>query len=437
MPLEGGPLGLALGAEARWEEANTPAVPGTDTGAIVGLGYSAFNMKRNVQAVYGELNAPVTKWLELSGALRYDHYSDFGNSTTPKIGFKLKPFDTFAIRGTYAEAFRAPGPAEVGGSSFGFTTFGILSQGNPNIQPEEAKSYTLGLIFEPMQDFSATVDYWRVDRKKEIVQADPAAIIPAGQCVNACDGTGGTPNLINAQVAGAQPNTFIYYDIDGTISTVTGFYRNAAQTKTDGVDLEMRYRANLGDAGRMFGQLNWTHVNKFERTDPDGNTFRYEGTHGPLVQSAGGGAPKDRATFSLTWDRGPWAVTGAVNYIGPIKMVDHKGEVSETDGTTVHNGNTGVDYPDNGSGQYNCGVFTTSGAVYNGCKLPSFTTFDLFARWAMNKNMEFNFSIQNLFDKKAPFDPYLAIPYGINYNQTWHQQGAVGRFFTVAAKYSF
>ncbi len=94
-----------------------------------------------------------------------------------------------------------------------------------------------------------------------------------------------------------------------------------------------------------------------------------------------------------------------------------------------------MDYPD--AGQYNCGVFTTSGAVYNGCKLPSFTTFDLFARWAMNKNMEFNFSIQNLFDKKAPFDPYLAIPYGINYNQTWHQSGAVGRFFTIAAKYSF
>ncbi len=161
------------------------------------------------------------------------------------------------------------------------------------------------------------------------MQADPNAIIPAGQCVNACDGTGGTPNLINAQVAGAQPNTFLYYDMDGTSQTVTGFYRNAAKTKTDGVDLEMRYRMSLGDAGRLFGQLNWTHVNKFERTDADGNTFRYEGTHGPLVQSAGGGAPKDRATFSLTWDRGPCAVTGAVNYIGPIKMVDHKGEVSD------------------------------------------------------------------------------------------------------------
>ena len=133
-------------------------MPGTDTGAIVGLGYSQFNMKRNVQAVYGELNAPVTKWLELSGALRYDHYSDFGNSTTPKVGFKLKPIDQFAIRGTYAEAFRAPGPAETGGSSFGFTTYGILSQGNPNIKPEKAKSYTLGP--DPRADARTSARPW-------------------------------------------------------------------------------------------------------------------------------------------------------------------------------------------------------------------------------------------------------------------------------------
>ena len=47
------------------------------------------------------------------------------------------------------------------------------------------------------------------------------------------------------------------------------------------------YKMNLGDAGKLTGQLNWTHVNKFERTDVDGNTFDYAGTHGPLVQSAG------------------------------------------------------------------------------------------------------------------------------------------------------
>lgn len=440
MALPGGSLGLALGGETRWEAANSPPVPGTDTGSIVGLGYSAFSATRRVSAFYGELNAPVTKWLELTGAARYDHYSDFGDATTPKVGFKIKPIDQLAIRGSYSEAFRAPGPAETGGSSFGFTTYGILTQGNPNIQPEKAKSYSLGLIAEPWAGTSATIDYWKIDRKNEIVQADPASII----------GNAPATGVPFSQIAGAQPNSFIYYDVDGKIGTVTGFYRNASQTKTDGIDVELRHKMNLGEIGKLTAQLNWTHTNKFSRTDADGNTLEYAGTHGPLSLSAGGGTPKDKATFSLTLDRGPWTVTGALNYVGSIKMIDHKGETSaqnpvldangdpvvpfQPDGT-ITNGNTGVTYPD--AGKFNCGVFDTSGNPYNNCRLPSFTTFDLFAKWTPIKNLDINVSIQNVFDRKAPFDAYLAIPYGINYNQTWHQAGAVGRFFTLGAKYSF
>lgn len=434
--LPGGPMGLALGAETRWEAADTPPVPGTDTGSIVGLGYSAFSATRRVSAVYGELSAPVAKWLELTGAARYDHYSDFGDSVTPKVGFKVKPIDQIAIRGTYSEAFRAPGPAERGGSNFGFTSYGILTQGNPDIKPEKAKSYTLGLILEPIAGTSATIDYWKIDRKNEIVLVDPASVIPAGACTSFCDGTEGTPNLISTQVAGAQSNTFMYYDNEGNLSTVTGFYRNATATKTDGIDVEIRHKMSLGAAGRLAAQLNWTHVNKFTRTDSDGNTVEYAGTHGPLSLSSGAGTPKDKATFSLTWDRGPFAVTTSVNYVASIKMIDHQGETTDPNGNgTMTNGNTGVTYTD--AGQYNCGVFTPAGQPYNNCRLPSFTTFDLFAKWTPIKNVDINFSIQNLFDRKAPFDAYLAIPYGINYNQTWHQAGAVGRYFTVGAKYTF
>ena len=427
MELPGGQLGLALGGETRWEASNNPPVPGTDTGAIVGLGYSAFAATRRVSAVYGEVTAPVAKWLELTGAARYDHYSDFGDSTTPKLGFKLRPIDQLAIRGTYSEAFRAPGPAETGGSSFGFTTVGILSQGNPNIKPEKAKSYTLGLIAEPFAGTSATLDFWKIDRKNEIVQADPATIIPAGTPLT------GAPLT---KIPGAEPNTFIYYDSTGQLSTVTGFYRNAAQTKTDGVDLELRHKMNLGEAGKLTAQLNWTHVNEFKRTDANGNVLDYAGTQGPIVLSAGAGTPKDRASLSLGWDRGPWAVTGVLNYVGPLKMIDHKGEqaTDNGDGTVTDNTN-GLIFNSNGS--TNCAVFDTSGNAFNNCRVPSFTTFDLFTKWTPIKNLDINFSIQNVFDRKAPFDPYLVLTYGINYNQTWHQSGAVGRFFTVGAKYTF
>ncbi len=150
----------------------------------------------------------MTKWLELNAALRYDHYSDFGNSTTPTIGFKARPLQQLLLRGTYSESFRAPGPAEIGGSSFGFTTYGILSQGNPQIQPETSKNYTLGLVFEPVAGTTFTFDYWWVHREDEIVQVDPNSVI------------GGLPTsgVPNSKISGSLPNTFIYYGNDGKIA---------------------------------------------------------------------------------------------------------------------------------------------------------------------------------------------------------------------------
>jgi iron complex outermembrane receptor protein len=166
--------------------------------------------------------------------------------------------------------------------------------------------------------------------------------------------------------------------------------------------------------------------------------LEYAGTQGPIVLSAGAGTPKDKGTLSLTWDRGPWAVTGAVNYVGPLKMIDHKGETvtDNGDGTVTDNTN-GLVQQYNGNGNLGCAVYDNAGNAFNRCRVPSFTTFDLFTKWTPIKNLDINFSIQNLFDRKAPFDPYLVLTYGINYNQTWHQAGAVGRFFTLGAKYTF
>jgi hypothetical protein len=130
--------------------------------------------------------------------------------------------------------------------------------------------------------------------------------------------------------------------------------------------------------------------------------------------------------------------TGQVNYVGPIKLVDHKGEQADDqgDGTVVDAAN-GLLWNYDGTSGLNCGTFSLSGQPYHGCTLPSFTTFDVFGKWTVMKNLDINFSVQNLFDRQAPFDPYLVLTYGNNYNQGWHQAGAVGRFYTVGARYTF
>lgn len=67
-----------------------------------------------MSAAYAELAAPFTKAFEATVAGRVDHYSSGNTAITPKLGVKWKPFDWFALRGTYAQGFRAPNTAESG-----------------------------------------------------------------------------------------------------------------------------------------------------------------------------------------------------------------------------------------------------------------------------------------------------------------------------------
>ena len=115
MQLPGGAMGLAVGAEHRRDKLDNPSLSGTENGSI-NSSYVAAKGDSKVSAVFLEVLAPVIKTVELSGALRYDKYDRF-SSTTPKLGAKWTPLKTFAVRGTYSEGFRAPGPAESNANS--------------------------------------------------------------------------------------------------------------------------------------------------------------------------------------------------------------------------------------------------------------------------------------------------------------------------------
>jgi iron complex outermembrane recepter protein len=425
--LPGGRFGLAVGTEWRQEKTDTPPVPFTDRGEIVGLGFSGFAKDREVYAGYVEVDAPVTSWLGLSGALRHDRYDDYGSSTTPKLGLTIKPVEQLLLRASYQEAFRAPGPAESGDSaSFGFTNIGILTIGNPDVQPEEAQAYTFGLVYEPARGTSVSLDYYLIDRENEIVTADQALVV--GELpVN------GVPH---SRIPGLLPNSFLYYDEDGDLATISAPFINANTTKTDGLDIDLRHRLDFGAAGTLTATLVWTHVFSFERQIPGGDAYEYVGTHGPYVLSAAGGTPADRGRLQLTWDYNALSITGSINYVSSMDMIDHKGE-------TLSNHNDGTWGTTTGEGSYFvadptgkvCGVYNPDGTVRNDCKVDSFTTVDLRGTYKHGTAWEFNAGIRNLLDTKAPFDPYTYG--GLNYNPVFHQQGAVGRAYSVGLRYSF
>jgi iron complex outermembrane receptor protein len=425
--LPGGPLGVAVGLEWRKEKANTPPVPFTDTGEIVGLGFSAFNADRKIYAGYVEVNAPIVSSVEVDAAYRLDHYSDYGRSTTPKIGIKWTPIQQLAFRGTYSEAFRAPGPTESGNSSsLGFTQFAIITTGDPSVKPETAKSYTGGIVFEPFRDTNVSVDYFKIDRKNEITPADQASIVGNLPVTN---------QVPFSVVPGLQPRSFLYYDFEGNLATISGPFTNLAKTTTDGLEVDARQGFDLADAGKLELRLLWTHVFSFKKTDASGTEFEYVGTHGPYSLSSAGGTPQDRGSLDATWSKESWSMTGRLNYIGAMSMIDHKNIDYGNDGSGVVGTETGV-YQNVAPNAINCGVYYPDGHVPNGnCKIPYFITLDLFGKLSVNDHLDVTGSITNATNKHAPFDPYTYG--GLNYNPAFNQEGAVGRFFNLGARYRF
>jgi len=418
--LPGGPIGVAVGVEARREQNALPLYTGL--GDYQGLSLTAYGGKRNIYATYAEVALPVIKQLELNGAVRYDHYTDAGDSVTPKMGIKYRALSNFALRGTYAKAFRAPSSTENSSSSvaaFGGATINdnarcaaltadgvaaatvtancrgiaptFVQSGNPDLKPEKSTSFTVGLVWDVTSKSSVTVDAWQIKRKGLPVVEDPQSAVD-GNRVTRDPATKLSPNDPGSILAGAV------------------VFQNSSEGKTNGVDVEGKSKWSLGTLGGLTTGITWSHLITQRVTTADGTVHNYAGTHGDCNITNCIGSPRDRVSFNGTWDFAPWRVGLNVNYRGKYKNLDEQSNTS-----CNQNLLDGSDFP-------------------GGCKIKSFTTADLSAAWKFGKNSEVFGSIQNVLDAKPPADFYT---YGaIGYNPLDYS-GAIGRFFRLGVKHQF
>ena len=419
--LDGGPIGIAFGAEARHESSNLPIYDGQ--GNFIGLSLTAYSGERNVTAAYTEILLPVFKSLELNGALRFDNYSDAGSAWTPKVGAKWKPIDNVAVRGTYARGFRAPSFAENSASSlaaFGgaviddnarcaaLTAAGLpaatvtancigiaptfIQRGNPDLRNEKSKSATLGIVWDVTPRTSVTADLWQIKRTGLPVIEDPQSAVDAGRVVR-------------------DPATLLAPGDLGGILNGSVVFQNSDESLTRGLDIEIKHRWDLGGGmGRMTAGVTWTHMFTQRVITASGVVHDFAGTHGNCDITNCIGSPKDRLSLAATWDMNKWRLGANVNYRGSMS---NKFEQSDADcAQTLLNG---ADFP-------------------AGCKVKSFTTADISGAWKFSENTEIFGSIANVFDAKPPadFETYGAIGYNpLDYS------GAIGRFFRVGLKHKF
>lgn len=276
----------------------------TASGAQVFPGFRPENEQdedRTAIGAYLDVEANVTDALLLSGALRGESYSDFGETLTGKLAARYDFTESFAVRGSVQNGFRAPSLQQqfftttstnfINGVPFDITTFTVddpvaIALGAQPLDAEKSINYALGFVFRAGA-FNLTVDGYRIDVEDRIVLSE---------------------NLTAANVQA-------FLQGQGFIGSGGGrFFLNGVDTETQGVDIIANYAFPETEIGTFRGTVG-ANFNKTEVTDVPAVPQLAALTPAPVlfgrvnVLTLEEGAPKDKFTGQLDWERGPFAAT--------------------------------------------------------------------------------------------------------------------------------
>ncbi len=402
---------LAVGAELRKEDFLSAANPPVAELLVASTGVDPTSRsagERKVGALYAELNLPLTKMIDVTAAVRYDKYSDFGNSTNPKFTARFQPNKELLLRATYSTGFRAPSLYDLNATP-AFTNTGTvddpincpggvplpgksatlycdiqiqrLQGGNLDLQPEKSKNFTFGLVFEPTANLAVGVDLWWVRLKGTIDQLSETTILG--------------DEATFAQYVFRNPAgdySISSFDCPGTnCGYVDGRQQNLGNTNTNGVDLSMLFRQNLGTMGRLTLGLNSTYVAKYEYQDFIGSPYNqrvgvYSGANGPIFRW--------QHAATATWNFGNFTV-GAV-------------------------------------GRYKSGYVDQDPT--DNPRVNQYATMDAYVTWAAIKGLSLTLGVNNLTDRDPPYSNQQEV-FQANYDPRFTDP--TGRKYYLRASYQF
>lgn len=374
--LPAGPMSMALGVDVRNEkykfnesESSYPAINGVSAPA------SLDEASRDISAVFGELDVPLMKNLDLQAALRYDHYSDFGSTTNPKVALRWQPLPELAFRTSYSEGFHAPGFEQLyGGASTGQFNSDIndpvlcpnggtdanacgirpeiVTTSNPNLKPETSKQWSIGFVASPLPWLTSSVDFWNIEIDNKIAALSGRALMAHYD----------------------QYAQYVVRDADGYISQVNAPFMNQAGAKTRGVDLNLT--ANIKDGANSWvanfdGTYTSSYKSRFSASDP---WTELVGSFGDAIYGYDLHV-RWKHQASLTWSRGDWSVTGVQAFTGHYR--------DEVDG-------------------FGSGVTSTNAPTW----VKSYTLYHLSATYTGFKDTSVTFGVKNLFDTKPSYSAH-------------------------------
>jgi len=242
-----GPVSIAAGLEYRKD-----SVGGTSDELSQQNGWFTGNYKPtegsvNVKEGFLETVVPLLSHngsLDFNGAVRFTDYSLSGSVTTWKAGLSYSPVDALRFRAVQSRDIRAPNMGELfqAGATFRqdvrdplngnlLTSLTRVTAGNPDLDPEEADTTSLGIVYNPgwLSGLTLSVDYWAIDLSGAI-------------------GTLNNQDTLDRCLAGQTSLCdLIIRDPSTTLIThILGYPVNISQLKTSGIDYELSFRQEIG-----------------------------------------------------------------------------------------------------------------------------------------------------------------------------------------------
>ena len=313
-----GPLNVAWGLEGRFENYEIQAGQheswdrgplGSNTslsgGAQGFVGFQPSNVvdkDRSNFAAYLDLELPLTSQLTIDGAVRYEHYSDFGDTVTGKVSGRYDITPNFALRGSFSTGFRAPSLQQsyftstssvVETGTFPATSAVATALGGKPLKAEKSKNYSVGTVVR-FGGFDLTVDAYRIDIDDQIVLSE----------------------LINRSFS-----TQVASLLDPQGIQAARFFLNGVSSRTRGVDVVGHYKLPADTFGEfdftLAGNYNDVAVTKVPTNsavlNPVPTLFARQ-----RILTLTNGTPEYKVTGSTDWSLDKFGATLRATYYGDV-----------------------------------------------------------------------------------------------------------------------
>jgi iron complex outermembrane receptor protein len=320
--LPAGRVAMATGVEYREESIKDLPDDQFLRGLIFGTEAVQAQASRDSWSAFVEFSVPVLSSLELNLAARYDDYSDFGDTTNPKVSARWEPIQGLAFRASWGTGFRAPSLAQIGlgpsaESQFFKDTYWCAEQGisstdcqvldytinftgNPDLDAEESENFNVGVAWKPNDMWQMSVDYWDIKQENKIDE-EPFGFLYS----NFCDVQDSPVCVRNTPLPG---------DSLGELQSINATFTNIGEQTTNGVDVSVYFRSELIGGDLVLG-LDYSHMLEFQKVElnQDGTALIERDLTGEYEY------PEDRAVLTGDWGTADWGVRATVNYIGQFE----------------------------------------------------------------------------------------------------------------------